>query len=92
MPQIDVPEEIFIMKSSFFWDITPCSSLKVIRRFGVTSRLHFQGRSMHQTTNHREADSKTSLRNESYNMETFITTAVRTLNLIISIRLYLNCF
>jgi hypothetical protein len=30
------------MKSSVFWDITPCSLLKVNRRFGGTCRLHLQ--------------------------------------------------
>jgi hypothetical protein len=30
------------MKNSFFWDITPCSALKVNRRFGVTYCLYFQ--------------------------------------------------
>jgi hypothetical protein len=29
-------------KSSIFWDITPCSSLKFNRRFGRTCLLHFQ--------------------------------------------------
>jgi hypothetical protein len=29
----------FIM-SYIFWDITPCSPLKVNRRFGITFRLH----------------------------------------------------
>jgi hypothetical protein len=32
------------MKSSVFWDIGPCSPLKVNRRFGGTYRLHLQGR------------------------------------------------
>jgi hypothetical protein len=32
------------MKSIVFWDITPCSLLKVNRRFGGTYRLHLQGR------------------------------------------------
>jgi hypothetical protein len=32
------------MRSSIFWDITPCSPLKVNRRFGGTHRLHLQGR------------------------------------------------
>jgi hypothetical protein len=32
------------MKSSIFWDITPCSPLSVNRRFGGTYRLHLQGR------------------------------------------------
>jgi hypothetical protein len=29
-----------VVKSSIFWDITPCSRLKVNRRFGGTCRLH----------------------------------------------------
>jgi hypothetical protein len=33
-----------VMKSPIFWDITPCSPLKVNRRFGGTCRLNFQGR------------------------------------------------
>jgi hypothetical protein len=33
-----------VLKSSVFCDITSCSQLKVIRRFGVTCRLHLQGR------------------------------------------------
>jgi hypothetical protein len=32
-----------VMKSTIFWDITPCSPLKVNRRFGGTCRLHLQG-------------------------------------------------
>jgi hypothetical protein len=31
-------------EESVFWDITPCSPLSVIRRFGGTYRLHLQGR------------------------------------------------
>jgi hypothetical protein len=34
-----------VMNSINFWDIMPCSSLSVNRRFGGTYRLHFQGRS-----------------------------------------------
>jgi hypothetical protein len=33
-----------VMKTSVFWDITPCSPLKVNGRFGGTYRLHLQGR------------------------------------------------
>jgi hypothetical protein len=33
-----------VMKSTIFWDITPCSPLSVNRRFGGTYRLHLQGR------------------------------------------------
>jgi hypothetical protein len=32
-----------VMKSSIFWDIMPCNSLKVNRRFRGTYHLHFQG-------------------------------------------------
>jgi hypothetical protein len=44
---LDVGLEVLIpvvMKSYPFWDITPCSPLKVNRRFGGIYRLHFQGR------------------------------------------------
>jgi hypothetical protein len=33
-----------VMKSSIFWDITPCSPLKINRLFEGTHRLHLQGR------------------------------------------------
>jgi hypothetical protein len=33
-----------VMKSSVFWDITPCSPLQVNRSFGRTYRLNLQGR------------------------------------------------
>jgi hypothetical protein len=36
-------EQIF-MKSTIFWDITPCSPLSVKRPFGGTYRLHLQVR------------------------------------------------
>jgi hypothetical protein len=32
------------MKSIIFWDITPCSPLKINRRFGGIYRLNLQGR------------------------------------------------
>jgi hypothetical protein len=37
------------MKSSIFWDITPCSLLKVNRRFGETCCLHIQCRRISQS-------------------------------------------
>jgi hypothetical protein len=37
-----------IKKSTIFWDIMPCSLLKVNRRFGRTYRLHLQGRRIRQ--------------------------------------------
>jgi hypothetical protein len=33
-----------VLKSIFFWDMTPCSALSGTRRFGGTYRLHLQGR------------------------------------------------
>jgi hypothetical protein len=33
-----------VIKSTIFWGITPCSPLKVNRRFGGTYRLHLQSR------------------------------------------------
>jgi hypothetical protein len=36
------------LKSSIFWDVTPCSPFKVNRRFGGTCRLHLQGREISQ--------------------------------------------
>jgi hypothetical protein len=32
-----------VMNSSVFWDVMPCSPVKVIRLFGKTYRLHLQG-------------------------------------------------
>jgi hypothetical protein len=39
------------MKSTIFWDITPCSPLKVKLRFGGTYRLHLHGRRISQARN-----------------------------------------
>jgi hypothetical protein len=39
------------MRSSIFWDITPCSPLKVNRRLGITSRRHRQIRRRRQARN-----------------------------------------
>jgi hypothetical protein len=33
---------VVVIKNSFFWDITPCSPLKVKRRFRGISHLHLQ--------------------------------------------------
>jgi hypothetical protein len=40
-----------VMKSSTFWDITLCSSLKVDRRFGETCDLHLQYRRISHARN-----------------------------------------
>jgi hypothetical protein len=42
---------VYNMKSTIFWDITPCSSWKVNRRFGGTHRLHLQGRRISHARN-----------------------------------------
>jgi hypothetical protein len=41
------------MKSSVFWDITPCSPLKVNGQFGGTCHLHLQGLGICQVRNWR---------------------------------------
>jgi hypothetical protein len=38
------------LKSIIFWDMTPCSALSCIRRFGGTYGLHLQGRRIVQQT------------------------------------------
>jgi hypothetical protein len=43
-----------VMKSTIFCDITPCSPLKVNRRFGGTYRLHLQGKRISRARNQRE--------------------------------------
>jgi hypothetical protein len=47
-----------VVKSCIFWDVTPCSPLKLNRRFGGTCRLHLQGRRISQARNQREAGGK----------------------------------
>jgi hypothetical protein len=51
---------VVVMESSIVWDITPCSPVKVNRRFGETCRLHLQGRRINQARNKREAGSRQS--------------------------------
>jgi hypothetical protein len=51
LQDVDVGFEVLramVMKSSIFWDITPCSSLKVNLCFGGKFRLHLQGRGISQ--------------------------------------------
>jgi hypothetical protein len=43
------------MKSIIFWDITPCSPLKVNRLLGGSYRLHLQGRRISRARNQRES-------------------------------------
>jgi hypothetical protein len=42
------------MKSTVFWDIMPCSPLKVKRRFGGTNCLHLQGQRIRRARNQSE--------------------------------------
>jgi hypothetical protein len=43
-----------LMKNPIFWDITPCSPLKISRRFGETCRFHLQDRRLSQARNQHE--------------------------------------
>jgi hypothetical protein len=49
-----------IMKNSVFWNITPCSPLKVNRRFGGTCRLSIQCLKIIQARNRRKRRWKAS--------------------------------
>jgi hypothetical protein len=49
--------------STIFWDITPCSPLKVNRRFGGTYRLHIRGRILSRAKKQREDGGDMFLRN-----------------------------
>jgi hypothetical protein len=49
---------VVVMKNSVIWDITPCSPLKVNRRFRGTSRVHLQGRRISEARNQCEAGGK----------------------------------
>jgi hypothetical protein len=46
---------VVVMKSTIFWDITPCSPLSVNRRFEGTYRHHLQGRKISWARNQRES-------------------------------------
>jgi hypothetical protein len=48
-------ETLSTLKSFISWDIKPCSSLKLSRRFGGTCRLHLQGRRISQARNQHKA-------------------------------------
>jgi hypothetical protein len=43
------------MKTTIFWDMTPCSPLKINRRFGGAYRLHLQVRRISRARNQRES-------------------------------------
>jgi hypothetical protein len=51
---------VMFMKNSIFWDISPCSPLRVNGPFGETYRLHLQRRTISQGRNQREAGGKQS--------------------------------
>jgi hypothetical protein len=46
---------LIFLKSNIFWDITPCSQLKVNRRFGRTYTLHLLGGRINRARNQRES-------------------------------------
>jgi hypothetical protein len=45
----------FLTRRPVFWDITPCSPLKISRRFGVTCRFRLQARRINQARYQHEA-------------------------------------
>jgi hypothetical protein len=53
--ETDILTTVLMLKSTIFWDTTPCSPLKVNRRFGGTYRLYFQGRKISRARNQRES-------------------------------------
>jgi hypothetical protein len=55
--EFEVVTAVF-MKSSTFWDIMPCSPMKINRPFIVTYYPHFQGRRTSHARNQDEAGSK----------------------------------
>jgi hypothetical protein len=46
--QDHVKRRVLVLRCSVFWDITPCSALKINGRSGVTCRFHLQGRRINQ--------------------------------------------
>jgi hypothetical protein len=50
-----------VMKISIFWDIMPCSSSEINRRFGGTCRFHLKRQRISQASDHYEAGSKLEL-------------------------------
>jgi hypothetical protein len=69
-----------VMKSSVFWDITPCSPLKFNLCVGEACQFHVQGGRISKAKSHGEAGGKknTGLGDISQNIEPYTTTAVRT--------------
>jgi hypothetical protein len=53
---------VVVLKSIFFWDMTPCSALSGTPRFGGTYRLHLQGCRIVQQSSE-QASGKQSLPN-----------------------------
>jgi hypothetical protein len=58
------------LKSSIFWDITPCSALKVNRHFKETFRLNLQGRKICRGRNQREIKCQAELVSSSAHSST----------------------
>jgi hypothetical protein len=55
-----------LFSNVIFWDITPCSPLKVNRRFGEPYHLHLQSRRISPARNQRESRWKTQPYSVSY--------------------------
>jgi hypothetical protein len=68
------------VKSTIFLDITPCSPLKVYRRFGGTYRFHLQGWKISRTRNERESrwryipEDSTLHKHRGENLKSYMTT------------------
>jgi hypothetical protein len=56
---LEIPTAV-LMKRFIFWNIMPCSPLKINGRFGETCRLHIQDQRISQARNQNEAGSKQS--------------------------------
>jgi hypothetical protein len=70
-----------LLKSTIFWDITPCTPLKVNRCFGETYCFHLQGRKISRARNQLESRWQADLHDViSQKTVLFLTTAVRTSN------------
>jgi hypothetical protein len=64
-----------LLKSIFFWDMTPCSALSGTRRFGGTYRLHLQGcRTVSERASKRHIPEEDTLQNHRCeNLKTYIS-------------------
>jgi hypothetical protein len=62
-----------VIKTSIFWDITPCSPFKVNRHIGGIFRLHLQERRISEAKNQPEAGSKQSSGGDMFLQKLWLT-------------------